>query len=69
MMRFSVAKTSLVEGDMAIEITRVEKAYESVFEEINLDTEYVYTDDIPQGEQEYGMKFAKSSRTRHRKGL
>lgn len=48
----SVAKTSLVEGDMEIEITRVEKAYESVFEEINLDTEYVYTDDIPQGEQE-----------------
>lgn len=37
---------------MEIEITRVEKAYESVFEEIELNTEYVYTDDIPQGEQE-----------------
>lgn len=48
----SVDKSSLVEGDMEIEITRVEKAYESVFEEINLDTEYVYTEDIPQGEQE-----------------
>ena len=48
----SVAQTASVEGDMEIEITRVEKAYESVFEEIELNTEYVYTDDIPQGEQE-----------------
>ena len=30
----SVAQTASVEGDMEIEITRVEKAYESVFEEI-----------------------------------
>lgn len=48
----SIAKTSTVEGDMEIEITRVEKDYESIYEEINLDVEYVYTDDIPSNEQE-----------------
>ena len=48
----SVARTSHVEGDMEIEITRVEKEYESVYEEINLDTEYVYTDELPSNEQE-----------------
>ncbi|MGL4336761.1 MAG: ubiquitin-like domain-containing protein, partial [Turicibacter sp.] len=33
----SVARTSTVEEEMEIEITRVEKEYESVFEEITLD--------------------------------
>ncbi|MGL4372464.1 MAG: G5 domain-containing protein, partial [Turicibacter sp.] len=48
----SVARTSTVEEEMEIEITRVEKEYESVFEEITLDVEYVYTDDVPSREQE-----------------
>ena len=50
--QISIAKTSTVQDDMEIEITRVEKEYESVYEEINLDVEYVYTDDIPSNEQE-----------------
>ena len=48
----SVAAMSYVESDMEIEITRVDKKYESVIEEEELAVEYVYTDDLPQDTQE-----------------
>ncbi|HAX72225.1 MAG TPA: hypothetical protein DCY20_01740 [Firmicutes bacterium] len=47
----SVEQTTSVEGDMEIEITRVDKQSESVFEEVELDVNYVYTDDVPRNEQ------------------
>lgn len=47
----SVSLTSFIEEDMEIEITRIEFEQESFFESVELDTEYVYTDDLPYGQR------------------
>jgi len=47
----SVSLTDFIEEDMEIEITRIDFDYESILEEIEYETEYVDTDDLPLGER------------------
>ena len=52
----SVAPMAVITDDMEIEITRVDFEFESEYEEITLETEYVYTDDLLKGEREVSVE-------------